>query len=278
MTDSPDTVAPREPSAGDEIVRPAVQEPSAGGGMGALWVCCILAGIVAGLLSWLGGEATYQAKFGGDEMYGWFPPELREGKDAMGRPAMVPTKETMDVATTKTGLLAAAWMGGILGLSLGVAGGCARRSHRAAVWAGLLGLVLGSAAGLGATLALIKTYINSRGEGIEEVPASLLIHMGIWSAIGGGAGLALGLGLKDKSRALRALLGGAVGAALGAALYEIVGCVIFPLAKTTQLISVTAETRLLARLSVCVLAALGTIVFIMPSRPKAAKEAPSELS
>jgi hypothetical protein len=71
------------------------------------------------------------------------------------------------------------------------------------------------------------------------------------------------------------LLGGAVGAALGAALYEIVGCVAFPLARTTQLISVTWETRLMARLLVCLFAAIGVVVFLIPAKAKPPKKSPS---
>jgi hypothetical protein len=52
-------------------------------------------------------------------------------------------------------------------------------------------------------------------------------------------------------------MGGLLGAALGTAVYEIVGALAFPMAGTPWVISATAGTRLLARIIVTTLAAEG---------------------
>jgi hypothetical protein len=230
--------------------------------MASLWVSCLLAGLVAGLISWYAGELTYE----------WFPAELRPAKTSMGQDVMDVTPETARVSVTKSALFSSALLGGTLGLCFGLAGGLSRGAVRMAMAAGLFGLVLAAAAGFSATYALLRVYFATRADSAESIGSSLVIHAAIWSAIAAFAGLALGLGLADKRRAPRALLGAAVGGALGAVIYEVAGCIAFPYAKTTQMISVTWETRLMARLLVSLLAAIGAAVFLVPPKERLPKK------
>jgi hypothetical protein len=91
----------------------------------------------------------------------------------------------------------------------------------------------------------------------ESMIFPLFIHAGIWSAIGAAGGLAFGLGLDGRATAARAILGGFAGALLGTIGYELVGGLAFPMSMTTQPLSATWGTRLLARLAVTVPSAYG---------------------
>ena len=98
------------------------------------------------------------------------------------------------VATMSYGVL-----GALLGLTLGAAGGMARRSAGAAIRAALIGLVLGAAAGIGATFLLLSLYHTLHADptpenATQELYLALATHGGIWMAIGAAAGVALGLG------------------------------------------------------------------------------------
>jgi hypothetical protein len=100
------------------------------------------------------------------------------------------------------------------------------------------------------------------------------LHGAIWGAVGGAAALALGLASGGGwPRAVRCLLGGVLGALLGTAAYEIVGAVLFATAETSEPISTTATTRLIARLLVGVFTVLGAMSGF-GQRPRARKEEP----
>ena len=231
-------------------------------GKGRLWAFGVAAGLIAGVVAWLGGEVTAD----------WYPAERRHVHDSMGQKLFVPTPETLRASDTKTSLTAFGTLGGVLGLVLGMAGGFVRRSEAAAMRWGVVGIVLGQAAGIGVTYALLPAYFGSRGN--DDLVPSLLIHMGIWSAVGGAAGLAFGFGLGGLRLAPRSAIGGAVGGAAGAVLYEFVGGAVFVLAETTRLVSLTPGSRLLARLPVCLFAALGAALAAAPPRARPSETAP----
>jgi hypothetical protein len=76
-------------------------------------------------------------------------------------------------------------------------------------------------------------------------------------------GLAFGLGLgANRRRLARAAIGGLIGAALGAAVFELLGAVAFPLANTPRPLALTWTARLVARLLVASLAAIGAAAMI----------------
>ncbi len=120
------------------------------------------------------------------------------------------------------------------------------------------------------SLALLPAYNAYKqrhpDEAFRDLVLPLLVHAGIWSAAGAAGGLAFGLGLGERSPLLRTVLGGLVGAAVGAMAYELIGASAFPAARTAQFVSETWETRLLARLAVTVLAAVGTVLGLISPR------------
>jgi hypothetical protein len=262
LMDSPNAQRPLEAPAADaappgaEVGEPRFCSHS------RIWMFGLIAGVAAGLASWLIGETMANA----------FPPEKKWVKGAMGMDALQPTPETLEAAEKKTSLAANGVLGAVLGLCLGMAGGFARGSKTAAPTAAMVGMLLGLALGDGLTLGLLRIYFDTRGNGTEEVTPSLLIHMAIWSSVAGAGGLAFGLGVGGHRRVVNAFVGGVLGGAFGAAIYELVGCAVLPMAHTTQLVSTTPSSRLLARLLVCMLAAIGaTLAVVKTPQPMGLK-------
>jgi hypothetical protein len=100
---------------------------------------------------------------------------------------------------------------------------------------------------------------------------AMVVHGGIWAAVGAAGGLALGVGLGGGRRIGRAALGGLLGAVAAAVIYIVIGGLAFPLSATHRPIALTWATRLLARLLVTSLAAAGAVWVVQAGqRPPAA--------
>ena len=156
-------------------------------------------------------------------------------------------------------------LGGFEGLSLGLAGGLARRSTRWAAAAAAAGVILGAGAVVGSSLCVMPYYLTNRNLLGDSFRASLLIHGALWVPAGAIGGLALGLGLGGWKRTARALAGGMAGAALGTMLYEVVGAAIFPLSRTHLPLSDTWGSRVTARLLVGISSAAIAVAFACPA-------------
>lgn len=226
----------------------------------------LAAGLLAGLVSWAGGEAALHA----------FRPPLHETM-SKGRSVVMAFRNDRTATDAKNAGLAFVILGAVAGLGMGLAGGLARRSRRSAMRAGLIGIGLGAVAAAATSVVLLPWY-RAYAEGHPDEASSdlvfpLLVHAGIWSAVGGVAALAFGLGLGERGRLARIVLGGVAGAAFGAIVYEFLGAIVFPTALTAQFVSMTWETRLLARVTVTTLAAVGVLLALndAPARAGATK-------
>jgi hypothetical protein len=62
---------------------------------------------------------------------------------------------------------------------------------------------------------------------------------------------------------LRSAAGGLIGALVGTLAYELIGALAFPLARTTDAISISKSTRLIA----CLAVSLGAILGALAARP-----------
>ncbi|APW61625.1 hypothetical protein [Paludisphaera borealis] len=112
----------------------------------------------------------------------------------------------------------------------GRAGGLARRR---AVVAGVVGLVFGGAAGAGAAFGVFIPYFRYPDPISGDLLLPLISHAAVWAALGAAGGLAFGLGLRARAGlVVRTALGGLIGAALGAAVFQLAGVFAFPRAKT----------------------------------------------
>jgi len=200
-----------------------------------VWALALTAGLIAGFASWLIGES----------LHGRFaPPNARMGRRLT--PEQIQSKATaQNAAKGLEASVAFGSLGAVLGLALGLAGGCARRSARAAVIAAVAGSILGGAAGAIIPRVLLPIYFRAHDPDRDDLILAVLIQCGNWSVIGAAGGAAFGIGLGDRGRALRALLGGLLGAIAGVLVYEMVGAIAFPLDGTSEPVSATWGTACL---------------------------------
>jgi hypothetical protein len=231
------------------------------GGNSRRLVLTLSAGLVAGLLAWIIGEACL----------GMIKPPLHP-MNSRGVTLKVTFPREEATADAQNAGLAFVVLGATLGSGLGLAGGLVRRSRRAMLTAGLLGLALGVTAAALASLALLPAYnaykARNADEALRDLLTPLLVHGAIWSSIGAAAGLAYGFGLGARSRWLVIAQTAIAGAALATVLYELVGALAFPAAETARFVSTTWQTRLFARLSVALLAAAGAALAAPAPPPK----------
>jgi hypothetical protein len=230
--------------------------------LGWLMATALVAGLLAGVVSWLIGEGTLRA---------WMPRTYTA--QMMGQTFTKVAPADQAAADFKNATLAFAVLGGVLGAALGIAGGAAGQSPAAGTKAAFGGLVLGAMLGAGASRLLLPVYFRALDVSQEalsrDLTLPLLVHGGIWAACGLAGGLAFGLGLgAGPTRIASAALGGLVGAALGAALYEMIGAAAFPTARTTSPLPNSWHARLLARFLVATLTALLAAVVIHAAAPR----------
>jgi hypothetical protein len=207
-----------------------------------------VAALVAGLAAWLVGETGLV----------WVAPR-KISMVTMGQRHLGTTAETERAAVVATAARVYGVFGAALGLALGAAAGLARRSPRGAFTAALLGAGLGGVAGFGASYGLVPLFFRYRDAFATDLITSMLLHGAVWAAVGSSAALALGVGLgAGPSRLVRCVIGGALGALIGAAAFEVLGAVFFANDDTGEPVSTSAGSRLLARLLVAAFIALGT--------------------
>jgi hypothetical protein len=226
-------------------------------------------GGLAGLAAWLLGEYALD----------WFSPELVSAAvgGRMGGPD-APTPDSTRMAAVKNAALAFGLLGALLGGLLGLAGGMIRPSLRAGLAAGLIGAALGMAAGASASLGVLPVYnriLNRPGAADAEILWAIAALGVVWGAAGAAGGAAFGLGMGGWRRVAAGLVGGALGGLLGAVAFEMLGAIAFPLAATTQPISESRESRLVARALVALFVSAGVAAFVAPTRFEGTHEHPA---
>jgi hypothetical protein len=209
-----------------------------------LWNWALAAGILAGLLTWVGGEMAWAG-----------------GRSARA-PKIIAFPTAEDHARVVRGLVSNTAVsfiqqGAILGGVLGLAGGLARRKALAGLIAALAGSGLGAIAGGAAAYCLLPIYFNNVDPQSNDLTYPLLTHGGIWAAAGTAAGFAFGLGAGGKGRWVRCAVGGLLGGVFSAMIYDLIGAIVFPLDKTSQPVSPTVVTRLFAQFAVALFVAAG---------------------
>ncbi len=234
----------RSPSVEPEIV-PAASRPEPGSSHPRLlWVWALGAALMGGLMSWYIGERTMD----------YFKPSEaalsnRFDPGPLGRElaVLVPRNVAITYGT----------LGALLGFTMGLAGGLARRSVGTGLAAALGGALLGTLAGAALSFALVPLFMASFDPTQPTLIKMILTRGGIWAAIGAAAGLAFGLGSGHRRHLARVLLGGFLGGIAGTILFEVSNALIDPLGLNDQTIPTTLFARLLASLSVAVGVALG---------------------
>jgi hypothetical protein len=162
------------------------------------------------------------------------------------------------VRGTHNGIVSFGALGAALALGMGLVGGLTTRSFLRACLAALSGFCLGGGVGVVISWLILPFFYKHVTD--DNLTYSLMIHGGIWAALGGATGLAFALGLGGWRRMLRATLGGAGGALLATVIYEFTGGILSPFAMTNLPVSLTWQSRLAARLLVAVLVVAGVVL------------------
>jgi hypothetical protein len=167
---------------------------------------------------------------------------------------------------THNGVVFYAILGAILAIGLGVTAGLlnGRRSTSRVFLAGLTAAVLGACGGAASSYVLFPIYFGRMET--ADLTLSMLVHLGIWTAVGAASGVAFGIGSGSRDVLVRSLIGGITGAALGTLLYDISGA-FFPLAHTERPLAEVAGTRLAANMLLGLSVAVG-IVVVASQKPR----------
>ncbi len=250
-----------DPDCGPVVSPPSPGPISTRGLFGSRFVPSVVVLVLAllgGGLAWLVGET----------MLDYFRPSREAAAQAYNFQAL---GREMAKASAKNGAVAFGALGSLLGAAMGLAGGVARRSVIASLVGMLAGLILGALAGALPSFAIMPWYWNHRNDELvmTSLTVPLLIHAGLWSGAGLAAGLAFGMGSGFKGRRLvGVLLAGLAGAVVGTIVYEFLGGLLFPMARTVEPFSATPGTRLLARICVAGFIGLGVILSLPGNRPR----------
>jgi hypothetical protein len=215
------------------------------GGQGRLLGVALVAGLLAGVAAWLVGATILESYRDA------LTPKVTREVDAELVRRFARARLTSAVGTFTA-------LGAIVGLSLGMAGGLARRSASAAARAAIVGCGVGSIAGLSISLLVLPNFYKAHDPQSHDLLLPLLTLGSICSSVGAAGGLAFGIGIGGRGRWMKSLLGGLVGAALATVVYEIVGAIAFPADKTELPISQTHATRAMLHVLVAALAAVGS--------------------
>lgn len=233
-----------------------------------VWRPALIGGIVAALLATPLGEI----------LRGTFPPASTMAM-INGQPTPEISKPAQAEADRKDATLVFGLMAAILAASLGTAGAWASGQKTARLPAVGLGVLLGTAGTAAACWLLAHRFLDyeywAEDNQGENLLFPLLIHAGMWALAGAGGGAALAWGLGGGRIVGSGFLGGLAGAVLGATLYEVIGAVVFPTAKTSQAFAVEWLPRALAISLVCLMSAVCSAVAITDSGRKGRSPGPS---
>jgi hypothetical protein len=213
-------------------------------------VCAIALafGFIAGLSAWVGGELTY----------GLFRPRLLPTV-VMGVSTLQPSAQTLHAADSKNGALAFGLLGCLTGLAMGIGGGVAGRAPLRGVVVGVGAMILGGLVGAGASLALIPFFFQGLVPDPSDLLTPVMVHAGIWGAIGAVGGLAFAIGMSRWRQLPDAIIGACIGSALATILFHCCGEMLFPESSSTQPLASWSTVRLMAMLLVSLAVALGAV-------------------
>ena len=247
-----------ESSHSDQMAAESTQRLSSAGEKpfseqyGQLFALAIAAALIAGVASLFAGEAilkSYETDLVPALKVHPDPEDMRRYRDA----------RLYSAALTFT------TMGGLLGLTMGIAGGLASRSVSSSGQAAILGLLLGTTAAASMSLVLVSVFFNRHDPQSVDLLLPLLTHGAIWSVVGAIGGLAFGLGLGGQGRWKATMMGGLLGAAAATVVYEMVGALLFASSKTDLPVSTSMTTRALAQFLVAILSASGAVLALKQS-------------
>jgi hypothetical protein len=216
-------------------------------------VFSLLAGLLAALISGLGGES----------INGRFIPPLMA---TSGFPSIEEAQAAANARTAGIRLeatLRAVMLGASLGLLLGLAAGGTTKSVRPIASFSLLGFCSGGLAAGAATWSLVPVFYGFYDPDKDVLLQTLLIHGTIAMIIGGAVGLPFALGLQSSLNCKipglirQTVIGGMLGALAGSLIFQIFGMILFPLDQTNLPISKSTISRLTSNLLIALMSSAG---------------------
>jgi len=216
-----------------------------------LWAWVIPAALLAGGLAWIGGESTLTYFVLTEE-------EMKSGISGITPTDNAPYLRAKRRVAIRNSVLHYGILGVTLGMGLGLVGGATRRTLGSTLRSGLIGAVACGASAVLASFVLIPAYLSYYSHDQPNLFLPLLVHGGIWSAIGLSGGMAMALGMGGGRRCMsRSAAGGLAGAVLATIAYELIYAIAFPLARSELPIPGEPAIRLLAHMMVCLSIAVG---------------------
>jgi hypothetical protein len=188
---------------------------------------------------------------------------------------MEPTPESRYAADLKNAALANAVLGCAAGFAMGLAGGLAARAPSRGIFVGLSAQAVGLLVGALSALAVIPVFHPVFPRMFRTVTNDmwlpLVMHAGIWAAVGAVSGAAFAIGMGCKSRLLNAIGSATAGALLAAVFFQLIGTCLPLGAGATRPVARWSVVRLVAMLlpvsMIAVGAVLGTVGHVRPSDP-----------
>jgi hypothetical protein len=210
------------------------------------WTIVLAAGLVAGVLAWVAGELTH----------GFFRPR-RYSVEIMGMVSMQPSKESRRAADIANATLSSAILGSVAALTMGLAGGLIVHTPLRGAIIGLGAQALGAFAGAAASLALIPILYWELVPDSNDLLTPIMIHGGIWSAIGAVCAMAFAAGMSRWRQLPLAILFAGTGASTASVIFHLLTGILFPGSSSAEAVGGSAVVRLLATSLVTVLVAIG---------------------
>jgi hypothetical protein len=211
-----------------------------------LWRIVLICGAVAGVLSWIAGELSQ----------GVFKAELVKQVLLTGT-FDLPTLLTQNVADFKNAMLATALLGGIMGFMMGLAGGVAVGSKVRGLVVGLIAAVACGLIGAGAARGLLPHFYKRLAPDPNDLMTPILIHGGIWAALGAASAAAFAIGIKARREFFYIVVNATIAAFSASFLYHTAAEGLFPDAASSEPIAKFSSARLLAAAFVTMAAAVG---------------------
>jgi hypothetical protein len=215
---------------------------------GQVWTIALAFGLMAGLFAWGAEEATY----------GLFRPQLFRVV-ILRMPSLQPSRESQNAADIKNATLAFAFLGCLTGLAMGFAGGVAGRSTVRGVVVGVAAMLLGGLIAAGTSLVLLPAFFRQLVPDPSDLLTPIMIHGGIWGAIGALGGLAFAIGMGRGRRVVDAIIGACFGTLLATIVFHFSGEMLFPNSRSFDALATLPIVRLMAMVSVSVLLAVGAV-------------------
>ncbi len=212
-----------------------------------VWAIALAAGVAAGLGAWLLGELVHD----------FFRPQVFPVRVALTT-YIQPTLASLNAADLKNAALVFTVLGGATGLVMGAGGGLAVRSPLRGLTVGLGGLVAGGAAGALGSLGLFPFFSRQAVPNPNDLLWPILIHAGVWMAIGTVGGAAFAVGMRCGRRVFNSAIGACLGALLATLVFHGLSEGFFLDSPSTVMVATSTWVRLLAVILVTVLSACGS--------------------